>query len=57
MKQNEKKGGRIWPHSQMQPFRDVLDECRFMDLDLLELNILGTNTLLGIQFGNDLIGQ
>lgn len=57
MKQNEKKGGRIWPHSQMQLFRDVLDECRFMDLDLLELNILGTNTLLGIQFGNDLIGQ
>ena len=27
-----KRGWRIRPHSQMQPFRDVLDECRFMDL-------------------------
>lgn len=31
-KQSEKKGGRIRPHTQMQPFRDVLDECSFMDM-------------------------
>ena len=31
-KQNEKRGGRIRPHSQMQPLRNVLDECHFMDL-------------------------
>ena len=31
-KQSEKLGGRTRPHSQMQAFRDVLDECGFMDL-------------------------
>lgn len=31
-KQSEKKGGRIRPHTQMKPFRDVLDECSFMDM-------------------------
>ena len=31
-KQAEKSGGRIRPHTQMQLFRDVLDECGFMDL-------------------------
>lgn len=25
-------GGAIRPHSQMQLFRDVIDECGFMDL-------------------------
>jgi len=28
----EKSGGRVRPHSQMQAFRDVLDVCGFMDL-------------------------
>ena len=27
-----KLGGAIKPHNQMQLFRDVIDECRFMDL-------------------------
>ncbi|KAK9999213.1 hypothetical protein SO802_018816 [Lithocarpus litseifolius] len=31
-KQSEKSGGRARPHGQMQGFRDVLDECGFMDL-------------------------
>lgn len=31
-KQPEIKGGQIRPHHQMQPFRDVLDECGFMDI-------------------------
>ena len=31
-KQLEKIGGRARPHGQMQGFRDVLDECGFMDL-------------------------
>ena len=31
-KQSEKIGGRIRPHGQMQAFRDILDECGFMDL-------------------------
>ena len=31
-KQSEKLGGRTWPHSQMQAFRDILDKCGFMDL-------------------------
>ena len=31
-KQSEKIGGRTQPHGQMQAFRDVLNECRFMDL-------------------------
>ncbi|XP_075665198.1 uncharacterized protein LOC142634829 [Castanea sativa] len=30
--QSEKVGGRPRPHSQMQPFRDVLDDCNFIDL-------------------------
>ena len=28
----EKRGGRVRPHCQMQAFRDVLDTCGFMDL-------------------------
>ena len=28
----EKRGGRVRPHCQMQAFRDVLDVCGFMDL-------------------------
>ena len=31
-RQYEKCGGRVGPHSQMQPFRDILDECGFMDM-------------------------
>lgn len=31
-KQDEKKGGAFRPHNQMQLFRDVIDECNFMDL-------------------------
>ena len=31
-KQSEKRGGRIQPHGQMQAFREVLDECGFIDL-------------------------
>ena len=31
-KQSEKVGERVKPHNQMQPFRDVLDECGFMDM-------------------------
>lgn len=27
----EKKGGRIMPHNQMQAFRDALDYCGFVD--------------------------
>ena len=30
--QSQKSGGRPRPHSQMQPFQDILDECGFMDL-------------------------
>ena len=29
---DEKVGGAIRTHNQMQLFRDVIDECRFMDL-------------------------
>ena len=32
VQQSEKQGGRARPHSQMQLFRDTLDECEFMDL-------------------------
>ena len=32
IKQEEKMGGAIRPHSQMQLFKDVIDECGFMDL-------------------------
>ena len=31
-KQDEKLGGVIRPHNQMPLFRDVIDECSFMDL-------------------------
>ena len=30
--QSKKLGGRTWPHSQMQLFRDALDDCSFIDL-------------------------
>ena len=32
LQSDEKKGGRIRPHVQMQAFRDVLDVCGFVDL-------------------------
>lgn len=32
IQQHEKVGGAIRPHNQMQLFRDIIDECRFMDL-------------------------
>ena len=32
VKQAEKSGGRLRPHNQMQQFKEVLDECGFMDL-------------------------
>lgn len=32
LKIEEKRGGRIRPHNQMQAFRDVLDFCGFVDL-------------------------
>ena len=32
VKQSEKSDGRLRPHNQMQQFREVLDECGFMDL-------------------------
>ena len=35
-KQSEKRGGRARPHSQMQAFRDILEECGFMDLGFVE---------------------
>ena len=31
-RQEEKLGGAWRPHNQMQSFRDVIDECGFMDL-------------------------
>ena len=31
-RQSEKIGGRIRPHNQMEPFREVLDECKLIDL-------------------------
>ena len=34
-KQSKKIGGRTRPHGQMQAFRDVLDECGFMDLGFI----------------------
>ncbi|XP_030964467.1 uncharacterized protein LOC115985690 [Quercus lobata] len=37
-KQEEKVGGAIRPHNQMQLFRDVIDECSFMDLGYVGLN-------------------
>ena len=30
-KQSEKLGGRTRPHNQMQAFRDILDECGYMN--------------------------
>ena len=34
-KQSEKMGGRIRPHGQMQAFREVLNECGFIDLGFM----------------------
>lgn len=31
-RQDEKLGGARWSHNQMQFFRDIIDECGFMDL-------------------------
>lgn len=31
-RQSKKTGGQVRPHNQMQPFRDVLNECGFMDM-------------------------
>ena len=36
-RQEEKVGGAIRAHNQMQAFRDVLDECGFMDLGFIGL--------------------
>lgn len=33
--QSKKCGGRVRPHNQMQPFKDVLDQCGFLDLGFL----------------------
>ncbi|XP_074352761.1 uncharacterized protein LOC141691911 [Apium graveolens] len=32
--QNDKKGGRPYPHNLVQGFRDVLEECQLIDMDL-----------------------
>ena len=32
VRQEEKWGGALRDHNQMQSFRDVIDECSFMDL-------------------------
>ena len=45
-KQSKKKGGRIRPHNQMQPFRDVLDECGFMDMGFVGSLFTWHNTTL-----------
>ena len=34
-KQSKKLGGKVLPHVQMQAFRDILDECGFMDLGFM----------------------
>ena len=36
-RQDEKVGGAIRSHNQMQQFRDVIDECGFMDLGFVGL--------------------
>ena len=36
--QEEKMGGALRAHSQMQAFRDVIDECVFMDLGFIGPN-------------------
>ena len=35
MRQSEKIGGRVRSHNQMQPFREVLDECKLIDLGFI----------------------
>ncbi|XP_030963604.1 uncharacterized protein LOC115984727 [Quercus lobata] len=35
LKSHEKRGGRPHPYGQMQKFREVLDECRLMDLGFI----------------------
>ena len=35
MKSSEKLGGSCRSHAQMQLFRDVIDECGFIDLDFI----------------------
>ena len=37
-RQEEKVGGAIRAHSQMQAFRDIIDECGFMDLGFIGPN-------------------
>ena len=52
----EKLGGSNRSHSQMQLFRDVLDECGFIDLGYVGHRSLGKSTLqMVIPFGKDLI--
>lgn len=34
-RQSEKLGGKVRPHAQMQAFRDVLDDCGFLDLGFM----------------------
>ena len=38
MKLAEKLGGALSSHNQMQLFRDVIDECGFMDLGYMSTN-------------------
>ena len=52
MRQDEKLGGALQNHNQMQLFREVIDECNFMDLGFVVqilhgVNISRTGTLYG----------
>ena len=52
IRQDEKVGGALRPHNQMQLFRKVLDECGFMDT--LDPNSHGLYILIMVtQFGRD----
>ena len=53
---SEKEGCRDRPHTQMQFFRDVLDECGFMDLGFVGFLSLGTSTIQDTQCGRGWIG-
>jgi len=52
MKLAEKLGGALSSHNQMQLFRDVIDECGFMDLGYMSTNLTGVNIFkMDILFG------
>ena len=56
-KQDEKLGGALRSHNQMQLFRKVIDECSLWIWALLVPNILGASILImGILYGSDWIG-